>query len=321
MFWITKKSIKGLPKKLKAILEDIEYAPTNTNIHELQEILTKIVNAFNDKDYNRDDLPKILNQKLYRDQTIELLIKLMPILDQQMNNLISTFLQISEKEFPDSSFTLPKYLLSHSSALSTLFSYIDDPKLFSVANIILRECIKEESFLTYLYEKKYVSSFLRFLNGENFELLTSAFKTYEVLLMSKPEVSAHYISEDYDIYALEMKALLASHNYITRMIILPLLSNFLTQEPCRSLLMNFVNDPENLCLIIVLLGSKSKKIKLSAYYLFKLFVINPRRSPAIKSILHNNKEKLTNIIKKLRFPDDDEDLNDERDVVIQNIAH
>ena len=155
---------------------------------------------------------------------------------------------------------------------------------------------------------------------ENFELLTSAFKTYECMLMINTEISARYVENDYDIFTLELKSLLASPNYITQMIILPLICNFLTSEPCRAILLNFVNDSENLCLIIKLLGSKSKKIRLNAYYVFKLFVINPRRSQIIRKILNRNKEKLTRIIRKLSFPDDDDELNDERITVIQSLS-
>ena len=320
MFWITKKNIKGLPKKLRTTVNEILNKPSNNKIYELQEILSKIIEIFNSKEFKRDDLPNILNTKLYRDHTIESIIKLMPLFDHYTNNLVSSFLQFSEREFAGTKTNLPNYLIQHEQALSTLFSYIDDQNLFSISNIIIRECLSEESFLVYLYEHHYVSSFLRFLNGDNFELLTSAFKTFEMMLMTNKEISSQFILNDYDIFALEMKVLLASPNYITQMIILPLITNFITAEPCRAILMNFVSDADNMCLIMPHLGSKSKKVRLSAYYLFKLFVINPRRNQNIRKILRKNKDKLTRIIRRLSFPDDDEELNEERITVIQNLS-
>lgn len=321
MFFFTKQSIKGLPKKLRFAIDEAEKEPTKSKESEISNIVEKLSEAVNNKKFNRDDLPKIVNGKLYRDQTVERLIKMMPIFDQPTNNNISTLLQSTEREFYGSSTTLSSYLLTHQEAFNTLFSYIDDPKLFSVANIIIRDCVHDEQFLRYMFENQYFFSFIRFLTGNNFELLTSAYKTYEAMLVTNSDISSRYILQQYDIFSLQIKALLSSPSYLVQNLVLPVITKFITADGSKQILLNFVNDPENLCIIIHLLVSKSKRIKEAAYYLFKLFVINPRRNQEVRTVLRNNKVKLEKIIKKVPIPEDEEELIEERNTVIHNLSH
>lgn len=313
MFWFTKAQAKGFPKRLRMALESMELHQNNDTINDVKLYVSKITDTLNVDSYNRENLPHIINKKLYRDKTVANILKFMPYFDQTMNNSVSTLLQSSIREDPTDS--LPKYLINHKEALDTLLSYLAIPKLSSIANILIRECIRNESFVSYLFEYQYVSSFIIYLLGDNFEMVTNAFKTYEEMLNSQISVSSAYIQSHYDIFSLHFKQLLRSNVYIVSLLSIPLILNFITREECRPILMYFVNDPYNLECICRHLESRSKKVRSNAYSIFKLFVINPHRTQLIRTELHENKTKLIRLIQKVQLPDDEELLNERRSVI------
>ena len=92
-FWFTKTVRKGLAKKLRICLEEIQTVDPKKKIPELMEIIGSINETLNQVEFDKEDLPHILNGKLYRDETISNLIKLMPFFDQPVLNAISTFFQ------------------------------------------------------------------------------------------------------------------------------------------------------------------------------------------------------------------------------------
>lgn len=316
MFWFTKAHAKGYPKRLRIALENMNEDQSNENIQDIKVFVSKITETFNVDKFKKENLPTIINGKLYRDQTVENIVKFMPYFDQSMNNSISTLLQSSIRENPQNS--LPKYLLAHKNALDTLFSYLSSPFLSSTANILIRECTRNEEFVSYLFEHQYVSAFIVHLLGDNFEMVTNAFKTYEDLLTVNIQVSAPYVQNHYDIFSLHFKQMLRSNSYIVSLLAVPLILSYITREECRQILMYFVNDPYNLECICKQLTSHSKKVRSNAYSLFKLFVINPHRTPLIRHELRENKKKLSKLISKVSLPDDEELIN-ERNTVLSNL--
>lgn len=317
MSWITKARRKGLAKKLRVTLENFDLMSQSELEKQLVPVIHEINETFNGNEFNHGDLPQILNSKIYRDDTVQMLISLMPLFGQQTNNEISTLFQSSIRENTDGH--LPFYLIDRPEVLDLLFSYLNYNNLSSTANILLRSCIAIREFTQFLYQKQYVLSFIRFLASDNFELTTAAFKTFEDMLLTYPEITYSYIIDNYQVYSLEFKTLLASPVYLIKMLFLPMLFQLLAKEECRALMMIFLSDTQNLQLIIPLLRSDSKKIKHAAYNIFKLFVINPRKTHAITRVLSMNKVALVKTIRHIHISRSATELLEERASLIATL--
>ena len=70
--------------------------------------------------------------------------------------------------------------------------------------------------------------------------------------------------------------------------------------------MHFITTPENLVQMMTLLKDKSKSIQFEAFHVFKVFVANPNKPPAIVDILAGNKPKLLQYLKDFHNDKEDE---------------
>ena len=317
-FWFTKASRKGLAKKLRNCLEEIQAGEKNKTFAELLKIVESINETLNQEEFNREDLPHILNGKLYRDETIANLINIMPFIDQPTLNAVSTLFQTTIKMFPQES--LAQYLIKRPDSLSTLLSYFEQQQNVSTtAHIIIRACAIIPEFITTLFENGVVGSFVKYLSGDNFDRLSTAFSTYETLLMAHPEITAKYFTSSWQIFAIQFKQLMSSPNYVVQLTFLPILFRFITNENCKTIFFRFLEDNENLQFIMLMLNHNSKKIQAHAYSILKLFVLNPRKTPSVINTLKMNKSRLVMFLKDFKIDDDDGDMDNEKKAVISTI--
>jgi calcium binding protein 39 len=57
-------------------------------------------------------------------------------------------------------------------------------------------------------------------------------------------------------------------------------------------MIRYINDAENLKIMMILLRGKSKTIQFEAFHVFKVFVANPEKSKPVLDILMRNRNKL-----------------------------
>jgi hypothetical protein len=307
-----KVKLKGLPKRLRSALTDFQQTSSPRKI---ASILSSLNDIFNDQKYRCQDLPCIINQKLYRDSTVSLLLRALPFFNQPTLNSASTLLQSTMREFPSCS--LPGHLMANRDVLKPFLGYLASPDIVSsVCHILLRTCVKARDFAAFMYEIGVVGSFIQHLAGSNFDRLATAFGTYQVLLMAHPDVSAKFFDRDWAIFHIQFKQLLSSPNYLVQLNFLPILMNFITALDCRFLLLRFLEDVEGLQLVMALLRSTSAKVQNRAYTVFKLFVQNPRRSEPVTSGLRRNRAKLCKFLAGFQIEATSADLKEEKRLVI-----
>mmetsp|Transcript_50561 Transcript_50561/g.130332 ORF Transcript_50561/g.130332 Transcript_50561/m.130332 type:complete len:115 (-) Transcript_50561:1940-2284(-) len=99
----------------------------------------------------------------------------------------------------------------------------------------------------------------------------------------------------------------------------------------------YISDPENLKLMMKLMVDKSKNIQFEAFHVFKVFVANPKKSPAIQDILRKNQEKLLSYLSSFHnekgnmnashycrvlrsLPEEDEQFREEKGLVMREIS-
>ena len=87
-------------------------------------------------------------------------------------------------------------------------------------------------------------------------------------------------------------------------------------------MMKFIDDPENLIIIMNLLKSTKRRLSVGSYNIFKLFVLNSRRSKYILSVLKENKDALLQLLLNYTVPDvptNQEVIDDEHEQLINEI--
>jgi hypothetical protein len=235
-------------------------------------------------------------------------------LDNETLNLASTVLQLPIWQFPDKS--LPTYLLSHPDTLEQLFSFLEFPSLSHVIHPLLRACVRSREFTRFAFEAGIVAVFLETFCTSDATLLTPAFATFWDLMTTHMDISLAFLEKHWDTVMTQFQLLLTSPNYLLQSDVLEFLNKFLLLDSCRSLLLEYFREVENLHSLLKLICEPRKKIRLSAYWLLRLFVLNPRPAPEIVSCLSRNRVKLIRALRRLPIRKVDESMTMEWTQVI-----
>jgi calcium binding protein 39 len=83
----------------------------------------------------------------------------------------------------------------------------------------------------------------------------------------------------------------------------------------------YIDDVDNLKLVMNLLKDKSKNIQNEAFHIFKIFVANPKKSKPILDILIKNKVRLLKFLSDFSTErSNDKEFEDEKSYIINNIS-
>lgn len=115
------------------------------------------------------------------------------------------------------------------------------------------------------------------------------------------------------------KKLLESNNYVTRRQSLKLLGELLLDKANFKIMTNYISDPENLKLIMILLRDKKKSLQFEAFHVFKVFVANPEKPEAIEKILVRNKDKLILFLNHFQTDKDEEQFKEEKRFLLKQV--
>jgi calcium binding protein 39 len=88
-------------------------------------------------------------------------------------------------------------------------------------------------------------------------------------------------------------------------------------------MIQYVNNPDNLKLIMILLSDKSKNLQFEGFNIFKVFVANPTKTKQIQDILIKNREKLLFFLENFNPIDKNNEnstFKDEKEFVLQKIT-
>jgi calcium binding protein 39 len=316
-FFFDRAKRKGLAKRLRKALADFQHDHAPRRAQELLQVLNDFNETMNGDQFAAQQLPALLNAKLYRADTVTVLIEMIPLFDQPTQNAVSTLLQTTIREFRDNS--LPQYLCANPEVFNRLISYFDQPNVGNLAHLLFRTCAPCEQFLKFVYSSGTVGSFTQYLSDSNFDRLATAFASYDALLTAIPDVSAQNIESHWEVFVIQFNTLLSSPNVLVQLNFLPILTKFFVLPECRVIFLRYINDVGNLQCVMVLLASTSKRVRFQAYSLFKLFVINPRKTEGIVSALKMNRGRLCKLLTDLPLEDPDPAFEEERRTVISTL--
>jgi len=184
---------------------------------------------------------------------------------------------------------------------------------------MLREVVRHEKVLEKVLRRESFLKFFEYMQCENFEIASDAMASFrECLTRHKDIVARFLIGDAYEGFFEKFNDLLEQGNYVCKRQSLKLLGEILLDRASGEVMMKYISKAENLCLMMNLLRDDAKSIQYEAFHVFKVFVANPNRLPAVTSILEANKEKLMHYLSKFHEERDKDDAQfaEERQTLI-----
>ena len=193
-------------------------------------------------------------------------------------------------------------------------------KFNSVAQCVnCRECLLYEPLAKVLLTFEYIQDFFTYVENPQFDIAADAFSTFRDLLTRHKSLASQCIVANYEDFFLRYNVLLQSSNFITKMNSLNLLSELLYDRNNLSVMKKYVDSEDNLKLIMNLMLDSSSKVQMVAISIFKIFLLNPKKSDAVQTILLRNKELLLTFLENLNMLSDDERFLNERSSIMTRL--
>lgn len=274
---------------------------------------------------NKESALVIVNEACKTDLVTEL-VDCLSMLDfetrKDVAQVFGSILRLEEVG-SDGSVSCPgkEYVLRHLDILSTLFDGFSSVEISFNCQDMFRECIRHEEIAKYVVESQDMfPELFDKLHDTEFEMASDAFTTFKDLLTRHQKMAATYLIDNYEWFFSEYSKLLESTNYFTRRQSVKLLGELLLERSNVRVLVKYVADAENLKVMMNLLKSSAKSIQWEAFHVFKVFVANPNKSPAVLDILISNKEKLLQYFESFQSDRTDQQFLEEKAVIIQEIS-
>lgn len=193
-----------------------------------------------------------------------------------------------------------------------------------IAGIILRDCMKHEQLVKIILKSPAIWTLFDTVSKAPFEIATDAFSTISDALTLHPQIGAEFLTQNQAKFVDKMNMLMKSENYVTKRQSLKLMAQLIRQRSNYTFMTAYVNDVNNLRLVMTLMRNKSQNIKFEAFQIFKIFVANPKKTRPVEDTLLKNQVKLIEFLNNFTFPDqrkEDEQFNDERKFVIAKLSN
>ncbi|GAA5901159.1 Mo25 family protein [Sporobolomyces salmoneus] len=212
-----------------------------------------------------------------------------------------------------------EYLSSEEETIFAAMKGYENADVALNTGMILRAMLRHEPLArALLYSDKFYN-FIDYIEQTTFGIACDAQANFkETLTRHKPMV-AEYLDENYDRFFSHYSLLVQSSNYVTKRQSLKLLGEILLDRTNFKVMTRYIANEENLKVMMNLLKDRSKNIQFEAFHVFKVFVANPKKPPQIEAILRRNKDKLLIFLRNFHTDRDDEQFNDEKAFLLQQI--
>jgi calcium binding protein 39 len=212
---------------------------------------------------------------------------------------------------------------------------------------MLRSCLRHVNLYSWILADAQcdllVYPFLdRYVHDPNFDVSSDALETVRVMLtgsISNNNDGAGEVSTEEEMYRQTIEGVASEFlnrkyhpvidtrinaclnvqsNYMTRRMILQLLSTILLNRSNYNVMIRYISSSSNLVTILCLLRDPSPHISLDAFQVFKIFVANPDKPPEVCKILYDNKVKLVKYLEGLHKERErsDEQFREEKGLVV-----
>ncbi|KAI8449835.1 calcium binding protein 39 [Phakopsora pachyrhizi] len=197
----------------------------------------------------------------------------------------------------------------------------ENPDVALNTGMILKEMLRHEVLAKNLLYSDRFYDFPGYIEQTTFGIACDAMSSFKECLTRHKSMVSTYLEDNYDKFFSTYTNLIQSSNYVTKRQSIKLLGEILLDRSNYNVMNRYISNEDNLKIMMNLLKDKSKNIQFEAFHVFKVFVANPRKPPAIESILRRNKEKLIDFLRNFHNDKDDEQFNDEKGFLIIQIEN
>jgi len=233
-------------------------------------------------------------------------------------NTVSVFNYLLKRQIGQSYPTV-EYLVNHPQILLQMVSGIKDTQIAINCGQMLRECITHEELTQVLLQDENFYVFFELIEQPNFDIVSDAFATFKELLTKHKLLIANFLESNYDKFFQHYQKLLVSQNYVTKRQSLKLLGELLLDRSNFNVMTKYISVRSNLKAVMMLLSDSSRNIQFEAFHVFKVFVANPNKPPAILEVLQQNKVTLLSYLADFQAERDDEQFTDEKAYLLRQI--
>jgi len=216
------------------------------------------------------------------------------------------------------------YLIKNMKVIQkALLAGYDDPESALQSGTILQEIAKQEVLTKALLEveghENVIFQVMEYGDRRNFDIMSDAFTSLKLLTTRHKALLGKWLQQNYDVFFKKFNSLISSKNYVTRRQSLRLLGEILLERSNFNVMMKYIDDRENLKLMMTMLKDKSKAIQFEAFHVFKVFVVNPKQPYSVKLVLWNNKKRLIQYLGTFQADREDQQFIDEKSLVIKKM--
>ncbi|ODV98430.1 hypothetical protein PACTADRAFT_48195 [Pachysolen tannophilus NRRL Y-2460] len=316
------------PSELVRVLNDQVTKLDNTNdLKKVQDDTSRYLSQItvilhgDEENVPQPDQISQLAQEVYSTDCLYLLIANLHNLEFNSRKDVSIlFTTLLRREIGNRNPTVD-HLLSKPKILITLLRGPENSETCLITGAMLRDCIKYEAITKYLLKEPLIWQYFNYSKNGTFENATDAFITLSDLLTVHKKAVAEFFNKNLEKFIFHINNLINLGNYVTKRQAVKLLSQLIMQRSNYHLLQAYVDSPQNLKLIMILLSDKSKNLQIEAFNVFKIFIANPKKSKPILDILIKNRDKLITYLRNFSTDrkENMREFNDEKEFVIQQI--
>lgn len=204
-----------------------------------------------------------------------------------------------------------------------------------LGNMIL-ESLKYEQLCRIILKDEQFWKFFEFAKLNNFEISTESLQVLNAALTTHSKlVSTEFfngiesngdsnntnqiLNNNIPRFIQNINKLMLGGTYVIKRQSTKLLTTLIIDCGFKLLMLEYINSPDNLKLIMTLLTDRSKNLQLEAFNIFKVIIANPRKKKPVLDILIKNREKLLKYLETFNNDYNDLTFFDERTFVIQGI--
>ena len=199
---------------------------------------------------------------------------------------------------------LVEYLTKHAEPVQTLLALYgkNSGGVDVIIGVMIRDATRFQKVLEYVFKRDSVFQLFPVLTSKNFDVSSDAFETLKEILVNHKEVSASWISQNFDNFFGEYMKLLNDGNvgdYVTVRQALSILSSMLLDRQFMDVMIQFVSKEEFLKPILLLMDNQSKVVQFEAFHIFKIFAANPNKTQKIARILNQNHLRIIKLLERI----------------------
>jgi len=196
----------------------------------------------------------------------------------------------------------------------------ENPDVALTFGAMLRDMCRHETLVRKVLYSDCFWKMFDYMQLQTFEIASDASATFREALTRHKTIASQFLNANYDQFNKKYTELLQKGNYVTRRQSLKLLGEILLDSANVNVMLKYVAEVENLCLMMNLLRDESKSIQFEAFHIFKVFVANPNKPASVSMILCKNKAKLIAYLEDFQTDREDEAFQEERGMLLKLLS-